>query len=272
MNFVKMHGLGNDFIFINGIRVRFPNPGKNSRFLCDRRKGIGADQLLIVGKSKKADFMMEIYNADGSRVEMCGNGIRCLGKYVIDEKLTSKKELTVETLAGIQKIKALSKDRYTVDMGEPILKGNEIPVKLKGRVINRPIRLEGREYRVTCVSMGNPHCVLFVDELKKQPVTELGPLLEHFYLFPKGTNVEFVNVLSSRQIEMRTWERGAGETLACGSGACAAVVAGRLNHLTENNVSVKLMGGSLDIEWSRSDNHIYMTGPAATVYKGEVEI
>ncbi|MBI2083458.1 MAG: diaminopimelate epimerase [Deltaproteobacteria bacterium] len=272
MNFVKMHGIGNDFVFINGIRLKFPNPEKNSRLLCDRRKGIGADQLLIVKKSKKADFMMEIYNADGSCVEMCGNGIRCLAKYVTDEKLTSKKELTVETLAGIQKIRILSKDRYEVDMGEPILKANLIPMKLKGRVINRPIRLEGREYRVTCVSMGNPHCVLFVDDLPKYPVTQLGPLLERFYLFPKRTNVEFVEIDSSSEIHMRTWERGAGETLACGSGACAAVVASRLNHLTENKVHVKLLGGSLDIEWSRSDNHIYMTGTAATVFKGEIEI
>jgi diaminopimelate epimerase len=267
-----MHGLGNDFVFVDGRKFKVPNPKKTAKSLCDRRLGIGADQLLILGKSRKADFRMEIYNADGSSVEMCGNGIRCLAKYVIDEKLASKGEVRVETPAGVQSVKALSRGKFQVDMGEPVLKGKEIPVNLSGRVINRPIRVDGKEFRVTCLSMGNPHCVIFVDDPAAYPVEKLGPMIERHNLFPRRTNVEFVKVHSDGEIEMRVWERGAGETLACGSGACAAAVASILNGFTDRKVEVRLRGGILQIEWNRETGHVLMTGPAETVFKGEIEI
>ena len=270
-----MHGLGNDFIFIDGRKSPMNQAStlkKAARFLCDRRFGIGADQILVLGKSKKADFRMDIYNADGSQVEMCGNGLRCLARYVKDHQLSNKNEICVETLTGIQVAKILSGSKVMVDMGEPILKAKEIPVKLSGRVINRPIRVDGQEFRATCVSMGNPHCVIFCDDLKKVPIEKHGSMIEKNHLFPKRTNVEFVKVLSDHEIEMRVWERGAGETLACGSGACAAVVASVLNSHCDRKVTVKLRGGDLQIEWRREDGHVSMTGPAEKVFEGVVEI
>ncbi len=275
IQFTKMHGTGNDFIVVDARRSKIANLKKVAKDLCNRRFGIGADQLLVIEKSRKADVFMRIYNADGSEVGMCGNGIRCLTKYINDEK-TIKKELTVETPSGVQKARVVGKSasgaKITVDMGKPLLKGNEIPVKLSGRVINRPIRVDGKEIRATCVSMGNPHCILFVDDPRTYPVEKMGPTIEKSHLFPKKTNVEFVQVLSSDEIFMRVWERGSGETLACGSGACAAVVASALNTQTGRKVKVNLLGGVLDIEWSREDDHVYMTGPAETVFKGEIEI
>jgi diaminopimelate epimerase len=271
IQFTKMHGTGNDFIVIDGRRSKIANLKKAAKDLCNRRFGIGADQLLVIEKSRKADVFMRVYNADGSEVGMCGNGIRCLTKYINDEK-TIKKELSIETPSGIQKAHMVGKNKVTVDMGKPLLKGNDIPVKLSGRVINRPVRIDGKEIRATCVSMGNPHCVLFVDDPKTYPVEKMGPIIEKSHLFPKKTNVEFVQVLSSDEIFMRVWERGAGETLACGSGACAAVVASALNTQTGRRVKVNLLGGVLDIEWSRVDDHVYMTAAAETVYKGEIEI
>ncbi len=271
--FSKMQGLGNDFIFIDGRKLKLANPRALARQLCDRRFGIGADQLLILASSRKADFAMRIHNADGSEVGMCGNGLRALARFVQRGGLSVKTELRIETKSGIQVARLLPKGRVRVDMGKPILKAREIPVHLSGRVINRPIRLDGRgEVRGTCVSMGNPHCVLFVDDLKSTPVEKIGPALEKNNLFPQKTNVEFVRVLSTREIEMRVWERGAGETLACGSGACAAVVASVLNGHTERDVRVQLPGGALDISWNREDDHVYMTGPAELVYKGEIEV
>jgi len=272
LQFTKMHGLGNDFIFVDGRKFRIPNPKKTIKELCNRRLGIGADQVLILGKSRKADFRMEIYNADGGSVEMCGNGLRCLARFVTDEKLTSKSEIRVETPAGVQSVKVLSRGRVTVDMGEPIVKGREIPVNLSGRVINRPIRVDGKEFRATCLSMGNPHCVIFVDDPAAFPVEKYGPMIEKHNLFPRKTNVEFVRVHSDHEIEMRVWERGAGETLACGSGACAAAVASVLNGFTDRKVDVKLRGGVLQIEWNKETGHVLMTGPAETVFKGEIEI
>jgi len=272
IQFTKMHGIGNDFVVVDGRKRKLPNPKKAARLLCDRRLGVGADQVLVLEKSRKADFFMRIYNADGSEVGMCGNGIRCLAKYVTDEGIFSKKEIRIETPSGIQVAKMVGKNKVTVDMGVPILKGREIPVNLSGRVINRPMRVDGKEMRATCVSMGNPHCVLFVDEPKTYPVEKYGPLFEKHHLFPKKTNVEFVKVVSPSQVEMRVWERGAGETLACGSGACAVVVASVMNGHTGREVRVKLLGGCLDIEWRRGDDHVYMTGAAETVFKGEIEI
>lgn len=272
ITFTKMHGTGNDFIVVDARKYKIPNLKKFAKEYCERRFGVGADQVLILAASRKADFKMNIYNADGSEVGMCGNGLRCLAKYARDEKLTTKSEISVETPAGIQKAKILSRNKVCVDMGVPILKGKQIPVNLSGRVINRPIRVDGKEIRGTCVSMGNPHCVIFVEDPKAYPVEKLGPQLERHHLFPQRTNVEFVKVISPKQIEMRVWERGAGETLACGSGACAAAVASVLNGHTERSVTVKLPGGHLEVEWNREDDHVYMTGDAATVFKGEVDI
>lgn len=270
--FTKMHGLGNDFIVVDGRKTRLPNPKRVAKDLCRRRLGIGADQLLILKSSKKADFRMEIYNADGGQVEMCGNGIRCMAKFIRDLKVKDKQTLTIETLTGIQTIQVLPRGRFLVDMGKPILKGREIPVHLSGRVINRPIRTEGREFRVTCVSMGNPHAVVFSEDIATLPVEKQGPMIEKHHLFPKKTNVEFVKVVSDREIQMRVWERGAGETLACGSGACAAVVAAVLNGFTEREVKAHLPGGALDIAWDRDSGHVRMIGPAETVFSGEIEI
>jgi len=250
--FTKMHGTGNDFIIVDTRKYKIPNLKKFAKDYCDRRFGIGADQVLLLGSSRKADFRMDIYNADGSSVGMCGNGLRCLAKYVRDSKFTAKSEITVETPSGLQKAKILSKNKAQVDMGAPILKGKQIPVNLSGRVINRPIRVDGKEIRGTCVGMGNPHCVIFVDDPKTYPVEKMGPLLERHHLFPQRTNVEFVRAVSSDVLEMRVWERGAGETLACGSGACAAAVAAVLNNHTGREVTVKLPGGSLDIGCRRS--------------------
>lgn len=272
LHFTKMHGAGNDFVVIDERRQKIPNPTKTTKQIADRRFGIGADQILVVGPSRKADFSMKIYNSDGGEVEMCGNGLRCLAKFVRDKKMTSKNEISVETPSGVQQAKILGKNQVRIDMGPPILKGNEIPVKLSGRVINRPIRANGKEIRGTCVSMGNPHCVIFVDDPKTYPVETYGPLLEKNRIFPNKTNVEFVKVHSPKLIEMRVWERGAGETLACGSGACAAVVACVLNNQTERKVKVQLLGGDLEIEWNRQDDHVYMTGPAETVFEGEIEL
>ncbi len=272
INFTKMHGLGNDFIFIDGRKLKIPNFKKVAKSLCNRRFGIGADQILILGNSRKADFRMEIYNADGGEVEMCGNGLRCLTKYVMDHKLSKKAEMRVETRAGVQTVRALPRGRYQVDMGEPIMKGPDIPVRLSGRIINRPIRVDGREFRATCLSMGNPHCVVFVEDLKNYPVAKNGPVIETGQIFPKKTNVEFVKVISSTELEMRVWERGAGETLACGSGACAAAVAAALNGFVERKVQVHLAGGTLQIEWPRETNRVLMTGLAETVFEGMVEI
>lgn len=272
LQFTKMEGLGNDFIFIDGRRSKIPALKKMAKRLCDRRFGIGADQILVLGNSKKADFSMEIYNADGSEVEMCGNGLRGLARYVSEHKLSRKSEFQVETRAGVQTVRVLSRNRFLIDMGEPILKGPQIPVRLSGRVINRTIRVNGQEIRVTCVSMGNPHCVLFVEDVQKAPVEKWGPMIEKSQLFPKRTNVEFAQVVSHTHIKMRVWERGAGETLACGSGACAVAVAGVLNGSSDRKVDVELTGGTLQIEWNRATNHVLMTGPAETVFEGEIEV
>lgn len=272
LKFVKMHGLGNDFVFVDGIGQRLPNLKKLAKFLCDRRFGIGADQLLILGRSKKANFKMEIYNADGGEVEMCGNGLRCLAVYVRMKGLSKKEVVSIETKKGIQLARLLKNQQVQVDMGEPILAGPKIPVKFSSRVVNRSLRVAGEELHVTCVSMGNPHCVIFVDELEAYPVTTLGPQLEHHHLFPERTNVEFVKVISTSRLQQRTWERGAGETLACGSGACAVAVAAHLNHLTGREVEIQLKGGRLQVEWSKKDNHVLMTGPAELVYEGVIDV
>jgi diaminopimelate epimerase len=270
LHFTKMHGCGNDFIFIDCLNSGRADLEKLAKELCDRRFGIGADQLLTVHPSKLADFRMEIYNADGGQVEMCGNGIRCFAKYVHDHGLTDKKELAVETLAGIIRPRLVG-DQVEVDMGEPILEGRKIPVNAEGKILNYPLEVDGVTYEVTCVSMGNPHCVLYLDELDRLDLEHIGPRFEHHAFFPKQVNTEFVKVLGPQEIKMRVWERGAGETWACGTGACAATVAGALTGKNRRKVTVHLKGGDLSVEW-RDNNRVYMTGGAEEVFEGTVRI
>ncbi len=269
LNFTKMHGLGNDFILIDARNQDLPQLSKFCKEYSDRRFGIGFDQALILYPSRSADFMMDIYNADGSQVEMCGNGIRCLAKYIWDRGISGKSELAVETLAGI--IRPVKKgDLIQVDMGEPILDGPAIPVNLEGRIMGHPLHIEDRDFPITCVSMGNPHAVIFMEDIQSFPIDKYGPRIENNTLFPKRINVEFVRVENREEITVRAWERGAAETLACGTGACASAVAAHLNGLTGRNVNVHLPGGDLQINWDDKDNHVYMTGPAVEVYSGTV--
>src|SRR3989338_1280028 len=272
LRFTKMQGAGNDFIFINALKGRCGLNRQQIRQLCHRQLGVGADQILILQRSRKADFKMKIFNPDGSEAEMCGNGLRALTRYVNERKISTKKTLTVETKKGVHEAQILSKNRIRVDMGPPFLKGQEVPVNLRGRIINRPFKIEGREFRITCVSIGNPHCVIFVDNLAHCPVTTYGPLIENHSIFPKRTNVEFVEIHNKNHVTARVWERGAGETLACGSGACAINVAGVLNGFTERKLTVKLKGGTLELEWNRDSNHIFMTGPAQITFEGEIKV
>lgn len=268
--FTKMHGCGNDFVFLNCLNGEIDNLGKIAKRLCDRRFGIGADQLLTVHPSKKADFKMEIYNADGGEVEMCGNGIRCFAKYVYDHGLTEKRELEVETLGGVIRPR-LIEDQVEVDMGEPILEGRKIPVNADGQIIDYSLDVDGVAYSVCCLSMGNPHCVLFLDEIESLDLPVIGPKFEHHSFFPKRVNTEFVKILNPHEVRMRVWERGAGETWACGTGACAACVAGALTGKTERKITIHLKGGDLLIDW-REDNRVYMTGGAEEVFQGTVKI
>lgn len=273
--FTKMHGIGNDFILIDCIKQ--PEAGglnfeEKSKKLCDRRFGIGADQILLLHKSAVADFKMEIFNADGGKVEMCGNGIRCFAKYVWDRGLSGKNVLEIETLAGIIRTERAG-EMIRVDMGEPILDPEKIPVNIKSAnpIIDYPLKVKDREFIITCVSMGNPHAVIFpTEKLTDFPVFLYGSEIERHPLFPMRTNVEFVSIHNRNDIYMRVWERGSGETLACGTGASAAAVASMLKGLTERKVTVHLTGGSLDIEWDK-DNRVYMTGPAAEVFEGKVK-
>ncbi|MFT4303679.1 MAG: diaminopimelate epimerase [Candidatus Woesearchaeota archaeon] len=269
MKFTKMHGTGNDFVVINSLIEKLPSDMVSfSKKIADRKFGIGCDQVLIIAKSDVADFKMLIYNNDGSQVEMCGNGIRCFARYVFEKGLTEKKKILVETLAGII-IPEIINDLVKVDMGEPILEGKKIPVKIeKEKIINESISIGGKDFLFTAVSMGNPHCIIYSD-LSDENVLKNGPLIEKHELFPNKVNVEFVNVIDKNSVEMRVWERGTGETLACGTGASAVGVACVLNNLTERNVSVKVKGGILNIIWDEKTNHVFMSGPAAFVFEGE---
>ena len=280
INFTKMHGLGNDFILIDCLQHSFgPDRstfGESAKKLCDRRFGVGADQILILDRSETADFKMLIFNADGSEVEMCGNGIRCLAKYVWDRKLSGKNVLAIETLAGIIKPEKAG-EMVKVDMGEPIFEPEKIPVHLlhplsliphpSGGIVDYPLQIADKEFKITCVSMGNTHAVIVVDDVAKFPVTYYGPMIEAHAIFPRKSNVEFIEIISGKEIKMRVWERGSGETMACGTGACAAAVASNVKGLTDGNVTVHLRGGDLLIERA-SDNHVYMTGPAVEVFEG----
>uniref|UniRef100_UPI004056E673 diaminopimelate epimerase n=1 Tax=Agathobacter sp. TaxID=2021311 RepID=UPI004056E673 len=277
MKFTKLHGCGNDYVYVNLFEQPLENPAEMSIKVSDRHFGIGSDGLITIGPSEIADFTMHIYNADGSEAEMCGNGVRCVGKYVYDHGLTDKTEVTVETGAGIKvlqlNVEGGKVKTVRVDMGEPAFSPEAIPVLAEGeRVINAPILAGGKEWKMTCVSMGNPHAVIFTDDVKSFPLETYGPLFEKHERFPKRTNTEFVQVVSGEEVIMRVWERGSAETWACGTGTCATVVACILNGLTERKVLVHLLGGDLVIEWDEETNHVFMTGPATEVFSGTYNV
>ena len=275
MNFTKWQGCGNDFIVVDCTEREWQDDAALARRICDRHYGVGADGILLVLPSETADFCMRIINADGSEAEMCGNGIRCVARYLHDFGLTEKEEFTIETGAGVLVPRLILEAGIVtgvrVDMGEPRLEGDIIPVTGFGmnRVIGEPITVQGREYRMTCVSMGNPHCVVFVEDAEAFPILAVGSSFERHACFPKKTNTEFVEVRDREHVRMRVWERGAAVTLACGTGACATAVAGVLNGKTERRVEVELDGGKLLVEWA-DNNHVFMTGPAEMVFSGEL--
>ena len=314
MNFTKMHGIGNDYVYINAIDNKIDNPSELAVYVSDRHFGIGSDGLILICASDKADFMMDMYNADGSRGRMCGNGIRCVGKYVYDHGLTDKKIVTIETLSGIKTLnlsikpvgevegyQAVSNQGYvvshvTVNMGSPVFEPEDVPVnpsegyapaKLSSIIdinpikevglmtdekvaISMPILIDDSIYYGTCVSMGNPHCIVYVDDTDSYPIEQIGPKFETNRLFPDRVNTEFVQVVDRAHLKMRVWERGSGETMACGTGACATVVASILNGKVDDEVIVSLLGGDLSIRWDREQNAVFMTGPATTVFEGEL--
>ena len=277
MKFTKMHGLGNDYVYIDCFREKVDDPAELAVRISDRHFGAGSDGLILIRPSGKADFEMAMYNADGSRGEMCGNGIRCVAKYVYDHGLTDKTRISVETLAGIKYLDLTVREGRVslvkVDMGQPVLEPEKIPVRIENSrdssAVDVPIRVGSDLFRMTCVSMGNPHAVIFMDEdVRNMSLETIGPLFENHELFPNRVNTEFVNVIDRHTVRMRVWERGSGETLACGTGACAVAVASILRGRTGEKLTVKLLGGDLQIEWDRSRNTVYMTGPAETVFEG----
>ena len=275
IKFTKMHGLGNDYVYIDAINQKIENESSLAKFVSNRHFGIGSDGLILICKSNVADFKMRMFNSDGSEAEMCGNGIRCVGKFVYDKGLTNKTTVKIETLAGIKtlilNIKEGKVETARVDMGEPILEAEKIPVISKEQPVkNLVLEAEEKKFKFTCVSMGNPHAITIVDDTKKFDVEKYGKVLEIDKAFPKKANIEFAQIIDRQNINMRVWERGAGETLACGTGACATAVACNLNGLTDRKVNIELLGGTLNIEWNETDNHIYMTGPAVTVFDGEL--
>lgn len=281
MKFTKMHGCGNDYIYVDGEKEKIAADSKAQlvRRLSDRHFGIGGDGVIFINPSKEADFEMEMYNMDGSRAEMCGNGIRCVAKFVYDKGLTEKTSISVISAGKVKYLNLSVEDgkvsTVKVNMGSPILKASDIPVIADNGeepVIAEDIEVDGKNYKMTCVSMGNPHAVIFVDDVAGLKLEEIGPKFETHQRFPKKVNTEFVKVIDRDTVEMRVWERGTGETLACGTGACATAVACILNGLTNDTVTVKLLGGSLQIRWDKEADLVYMTGPASTVFEGEVEI
>lgn len=275
MRFTKMQGLGNDYVYVNCFQETIENPSEAAIKVSDRHFGIGSDGLILIKPSEVADFRMDMYNADGSQAEMCGNGIRCVAKYVYDYGLTDQTEISVETLAGIKYLKLQIEDgkvsQITVNMGQPELNPVKIPVQAEGeRVVDEPIVVNGVTYKMTCVSMGNPHCIVFIDDTENFPLEEIGPMFENHERFPKRVNTEFIQILNRNEVNMRVWERGSGETLACGTGACASAVACVLNGLTEDEITLHLLGGDLSVRWDREENVVYMTGPAKVVFDGEI--
>lgn len=279
LRFAKMEGTGNDYVYVDCVNEpaeRLGDLPQLSRRLSDRHFGIGSDGLILILPSKKADFRMRMFNADGSEGEMCGNGIRCVAKYAHDKGLTKKAALTIETKGGVKTLRLFVEGgkarKVKVDMGEPALRGKDIPTTLeKKQIVREPLRIGNRAFEMTCVNMGNPHCVVFVDTITGELVRGIGPEIEKHPLFPQRVNAEFVRVRSRAEMDMRVWERGSGETLACGTGASAACVAGVLNALTDRKVTIHLLGGDLQLEWG-TDNHVYMTGPAELVFEGEIDI
>ena len=287
LEFTKMQGIGNDYVYIDCTKKELEKPEKISQIVSDRHFWIGSDGLILILNSKVADFKMEIYNADGSQAEMCGNGIRCVAKFVYDKGLTEKTKLKIETLAGIKELELNVENgkvkTVKVDMGEPILEAEKIPVyideKMKSEGITptsviKNLKLEAynQNFTFTCVSMGNPHAITFIDNVEKFDVKKFGSVFEVAKAFPKKSNIEFVEIVDKENINMRVWERGSGETMACGTGSCASVVACILNNKTSNKVKVHLLGGELYIEWNKENNHIYMTGPAEIVFEGKIDI
>ncbi len=271
--FVKMFATGNDFVLLDALRWNPLAPNKIARHLLNRPLGIGGDQMLLLTKSrrKEGDFKAQFYNPDGSEAEMCGNGIRALAKYVFDHKLSTKKAIAFETISGFRTVRQHGK-QYIVDMGAPAIKGKEIGINLNGRVINRPLKMEGREFRITCSGFGNPHCVIFVDRLKDFPVEKFGPMIEHYHAFPKRINVEFVELIGQNEVNMRVWERGTGETQGCGTGACAVAVAAVLNGHASEEVTVNMPGGKVTVVWNRKANTVTLAGTAQEVFTGAIEI
>lgn len=285
MKFTKMHGCGNDYVYVNGIAEKIPQEQKPElvRRLSDRHFGIGGDGVIFINAAEDADFEMEMYNADGSRSEMCGNGIRCVAKFVYDKGLTDETQICIVS-GGQMKYLDLTVENRTeanprgevtkvrVNMGQPILVPAQIPVVAEGeQVVDEPILVDGKEYRMTCVSMGNPHAIVFTEGVADMDLEKIGPSFENHERFPRRINTEFVEIIDRQNVSMRVWERGTGETLACGTGCCATAVACVLNGLTDNAITVKVLGGEIQIEWDREQNLVFMTGPAATVFEGEVD-
>jgi len=273
MHFIKMHGIGNDYVYIDCFQETVKDPKALAARISDRHFGVGGDGLILIMPSDKADARMRMFNADGSEAQMCGNGIRCVAKYVFESGIRRQPEVTIETLAGVLRLQLFASDgaveKVRVNMGVPRLRRRDIPMRGDGeQVLAEKLVIGDTEFAVTCLSMGNPHCVIYVDDVETFPVTHYGPLIEHHPQFPERTNVEWIERVNRREIRQRTWERGSGETLACGTGACAAAVASALNGQTERTVTVHLRGGDLEIEWG-DDNHVYMTGPAVEVFRGE---
>jgi len=277
MKFTKMQGCGNDYVYVDCTKSMIDNVRQTAVKVSDRHFGIGADGLILIRPSDVADFMMDMYNNDGSSGKMCGNGIRCVAKYVYDKGLTDKTHLKIETLSGVKDLDLYVEDgkvkSVTVDMGAPVLKADMIPViSDKEQLINEPVEIGGQVYNITCVSMGNPHAVVFVDDVDNLDLEKVGPMFENHPMFPERVNTEFIHVLDRRNIKMRVWERGSGETLACGTGACASVIACILNGLTEPEVTVSLRGGELLIRYDEVLDKVFMTGPAVTVFEGEIDL
>ena len=277
MKFTKMHGIGNDYVYVNCFKETVEHPSEMAIKVSDRHFGIGSDGLILIKPSEVADGKMEMYNADGSQGAMCGNGIRCVAKYMYDYGITDKTSISVETKSGIKYLDLTIKDgkvdTVKVNMGTPILKAVDIPVRSeKEQVIDEPVMVDGKEWKITCVSMGNTHAITYIDDVKNLEIEKIGPKFENHEIFPDRVNTEFVRVIDRNTVEMRVWERGSGETLACGTGACAVAVSSILNGLTEEEVTVKLLGGDLKIFWDRTENKVYMTGSATTVFDGEIDL
>ena len=277
MKFTKLHGIGNDYVYVNCFKETVEHPSEAAIKVSDRHFGIGSDGLILIKPSEVADGKMEMYNADGSQGAMCGNGIRCVAKYMYDYGITDKTSISVETKSGIKYLDLTIKDgkvdTVKVNMGTPILKAVDIPVRSeKEQVIDEPVMVDGKEWKITCVSMGNPHAITYIDDVKNLEIEKIGPKFENHEIFPDRVNTEFVHVIDRNTVEMRVWERGSGETLACGTGACAVAVSSILNGLTEEEVTVKLLGGDLKIFWDRTENKVYMTGSATTVFDGEISL